>query len=636
MNGPIMESQGERESSGRAAAGGRFLRPQPTRWFELLTARDDLTVAVEALARSSCVELEIRSEEVMRLRLPDLEERLETYHRLAERYHPYWPSRDELLRTEPPGPPLRTLERALARMEEWRHSADPLVRRHERLNGEGGTLSLLEEWLLAVGEESALRPSLLKFATGSFPAHLFVLPREGGFPPVRPTVLGETVRSERHLFLLAVGPRREMRSLEQAVAGAEGRRVRVHEALKGTVAGSIHAIHLRRKAIRREQEAIDSELRALSERHDLFRALGDTERLQWFLRNLSGLPVTEHFAWVTGWTSDTGDGRLNRALRESGVRALLRFTEPPEDADPPMLMRNPRWARPFEMFARLFGMPGPREADPARLLALVVPLMFGYMFGDVGQGLVLATVGVFSYRRWPTLRILVPAGLASALFGFAFGSVFSREDVIAPLWLHATEAPVTVLVVPVIAGAVLLLVGLVLNGMEASWRGEGRNWLWRDAGLLPLYAGLVAAPAWPGGVWVGMAGLGWYVLGAARVSRNIGAFLAGLGELAEQLLRLAVNTLSFARIGAFALAHSGLSIAVATLASATGNPLGFALVLAAGNLVIILLEGLVVSIQLTRLLLFEFFVRFLRGEGRLFRPLTAPPVPETPQQRSPG
>ena len=51
---------------------------------------------------------------------------------------------------------------------------------------------------------------------------------------------------------------------------------------------------------------------------------------------------------------------------------------------------------------------------------------------------------------------------------------------------------------------------------------------------------------------------------------------------------------------------------------------GAAVVLVIGNIVIIALEGLVVSIQTTRLVLFEFFTRFLRVSGRRFRPLPAP------------
>jgi hypothetical protein len=76
------------------------------------------------------------------------------------------------------------------------------------------------------------------------------------------------------------------------------------------------------------------------------------------------------------------------------------------------------------------------------------------------------------------------------------------------------------------------------------------------------------------------------------------------------------NTLSFARVGAFALAHAGLSSAVVALAHAAGGTFGFILVLVIGNVVILALEGLVVSVQTTRLVLFEFFARFFQAEGR--------------------
>jgi V/A-type H+-transporting ATPase subunit I len=59
-------------------------------------------------------------------------------------------------------------------------------------------------------------------------------------------------------------------------------------------------------------------------------------------------------------------------------------------------------------------------------------------------------------------------------------------------------------------------------------------------------------------------------------------------------------------------------------------------VLVLGNLIILLLEGLVVSIQTTRLVLFEFFNRFLRGTGRVFTPLPAPPALVTPTLASGG
>ena len=107
--------------------------------------------------------------------------------------------------------------------------------------------------------------------------------------------------------------------------------------------------------------------------------------------------------------------------------------------------------------------------------------------------------------------------------------------------------------------------------------------------------------------------------------RSVAAVATALAELVERLLQILINTLSFARVGAFALAHAGLSSAIVALMDAAGHPLAAAAVLVIGNLIVIVLEGLVVSIQTTRLVLFEFFARFLEAQGRVFRPLPPPP-----------
>jgi V/A-type H+-transporting ATPase subunit I len=147
-----------------------------------------------------------------------------------------------------------------------------------------------------------------------------------------------------------------------------------------------------------------------------------------------------------------------------------------------------------------------------------------------------------------------------------------------------------------------------------------------DAGFLLTYVGIIGLVAEIPLGWLTLAGLAWYLTGSFLVHRRLLGALAALGRLAENGLQILVNTLSFARVGAFALAHAALSAAVATMAAATGSALGALLIMVLGNLLIITLEGLVVSIQTTRLVLFEFFNRFLRGTGRLFRPLPAPPA----------
>ncbi len=80
-----------------------MFRPLPARWFELLTAQEDLTMALETLAATHSVEIEVHSEVPARTTIPDLQGRLEDYHRLAHRYHEYWPH-EALQPSTAPGP----------------------------------------------------------------------------------------------------------------------------------------------------------------------------------------------------------------------------------------------------------------------------------------------------------------------------------------------------------------------------------------------------------------------------------------------------------------------------------------------------------------------------------------------------
>ena len=260
----------------------------------------------------------------------------------------------------------------------------------------------------------------------------------------------------------------------------------------------------------------------------------------------------------------------------------------------------------------MLGQPGRDEADPSPLVAIIAPLLFGFMFGDVGQGAVLCLAGWLLRKRLPMLVLLIPGGLMAMLFGLLFGSVFAREDLIPALWLHPLHEPVALLGVAVGLGALILLGGLALNAAQAFWRDAARQWWAGDAGLLLAYAGGLAAPFRPDALWLVAAGALWAAAGGVwnAPTRRLAALGRGLAQFVEQALQLLVNTVSFARVGAFALAHAGLSAAVTGVADAAGGA-AYWVVLVVGNVLILVLEGLVVGIQTTRLLLFEFFVRFL-------------------------
>jgi V/A-type H+-transporting ATPase subunit I len=182
-----------------------------------------------------------------------------------------------------------------------------------------------------------------------------------------------------------------------------------------------------------------------------------------------------------------------------------------------------------------------------------------------------------------------------------------------------------ILLVPIAGGAALLTLGLALNALEAWWRGELGIWLTTDAGYVVAYLGILAGFVNPAGFAAAAAGALIFCIGRALRDRRLAALLSAIAELVERLLQILINTLSFARVGAFALAHAGLSSAIAALMDASDNLVAKALVLVAGNGIVLVLEVMVVSIQTTRLVLFEFFTRFLTAEGRIFRPLPAPP-----------
>jgi V/A-type H+-transporting ATPase subunit I len=424
-----------------------------------------------------------------------------------------------------------------------------------------------------------------------------------------------------------VGRKDDMPMLDSHFAARKARRIALPNDLQGPADQAAQQLAGRRQDIERRHAQIERELQGLSDRQGLAAALADIEVIEWLVRHGSELSASDRLARVTGWTTATDTQAFCDPLERAGLRCAVQFPDVPAGSEPPSLLDNPPWARASEGFARMLGQPGRDEADPSPMVALIGPLLFGFMFGDVGQGAVLCAAGWLLRKRAPMLVLLIPGGLLAMAFGLLFGTVFAREDLIPALWLHPLHEPIALLVAAVGIGAMILLGGLALNALQAHWRHAARQWWARDAGIVLAYVALLAGVAQRDALWFVGAGALWFALGSmlTATGNRLAALGAGLARFIEQGLQLLVNTVSFARVGAFALAHAGLSVAVTGVAEAAGS-MGYWIVLLLGNVLILALEGLVVSIQTTRLLLFEFFVRFLKGTGREFRPLPPPLV----------
>jgi V/A-type H+-transporting ATPase subunit I len=599
------------------------LRPVPARWFELLASKDDLAKTVEVLAGTASVELETHSDEVARINLPDLQDQLEEFNRLARRYDSYWPDED-LISGSMPGSPDKILGDALMHMKAWESDASELIQTYEALAAEKTDLNLLHELFSQLDEDMDF--SLLSRSGPVVLAKVYLLPQDETFEHVPASVLLKQVSTEENSFLLAVGEPEALKSLSDDLGMGKGKELPMPRWVGGDKSVALERIQSRLEDINRHRKRIQGLLNSCCDNHRLSKSLAAIYRMEWFLTHVSNLPVTENFAWVTGWTSDVEGRHIQQALDDSGLKVIIRFPEQPVKMKAPMVMDNPWWARPFELFSGMLGTPSESEADPSLLVAILVPLLFGYMFGDVGHGLVLLVFGLVFKKRWPITKILIANGISAMIFGFLFGSLFGLEHVIPALWVHPIEQPLLVLMIPLAAGVVIMMIGLLLNALEAYWRGDFLDWLKVDAAVIVIYAGIIGIGFFSNAIYLIYLGLAWYFIGSLLKSKKfqLSSVLTSAGMLVESIFQLIINTVSFVRVGAFALAHAGLSLAFYTMAGSTENLVIAILIMFIGNVVVLLLEGLVVTIQTTRLVLFEFFIRFLRGSGRMFHPLAAP------------
>ena len=605
-----------------------MLRPATASWFELLTAREELGAALDCLAATGSVQLQAHSSAESKLALPDLRVTLLEFETLSRRYGHYWPE----ARTQPPAADRDLLEAprdALERVRSWTHDADPLIAELEGLAQQKQDNALL----VALEQRSGVALARLDRVAAAGPVlagRVYVLPDGGPPHAIPPAVLVQHVPHEDGAFLVAVGPRSEIETLDQALAARKARSVALPADLPADPADVARFLAERRDGIDERERVARDGLDTLARQHGLAEALGELALAAWLVSHVPELPVTEHFAWITGWCSDIDDRRLRAALDARGLHYLLRVMTAPAGSEPPSVLHNPAWARPFEVFAGLMGVPGTRDADPSVIVAVLAPLMFGFMFGDVLQGLAVAVAGYVLRNRLPALRLLVPGGIVAIAFGFAFGSIFAREDVIPALWVRPLEDPLLVLGTALAFGAIVLMIGQLLNALQYFWRDDMRHWFATEAGTLVAYLGLVGTAFDARALWAVPAGLAWALIGPALVADRdrLGAVGHAAGEVAERMLQLGVNTVSFVRVGAFALAHAGLCTAVVGMAEAAGP--GYWPVLLIGNAAIVCLEGLVVSIQTTRLILFEFFIRFLTARGRPFEPLLPPVASSSP------
>lgn len=360
---------------------------------------------------------------------------------------------------------------------------------------------------------------------------------------------------------------------------------------------------------------------------------------------------------LCGWIAEEDEAKLERDLQQD--KQITCFSEEEHNnifSTPPTELKNPKIFRPFEMYIRMYGLPAYNELDPTVFVALTYAFFFGVMFGDVGQGLCLFIGGMllYHYKKMDLAAIVGTCGVFSTIFGFMFGSVFGFEDVIEPIWIRPldkmSQIPFVgklnyIFIVTIALGMGVILLTMIFNMINSYKTKDLEKGILDTNGLAGfLFFGSIIAVVvlfmtghrLPGGiVLLVMFGLPLLVIALKEpimnaVQKKAKLLPEGTGmyitqtffELFELLLSYFSNTLSFVRVGAFAVSHAAMMEVVLMLAGAdTGNT--NVVVLIFGNLFVCGMEGLIVGIQVLRLEFYEMFSRFYRGTGRAFKPYRA-------------
>lgn len=342
-------------------------------------------------------------------------------------------------------------------------------------------------------------------------------------------------------------------------------------------------------------------------------------------------------------------------------------------AEVPVKLKNNALVRPFEMFVKMYGLPAYNGFDPTPYVAFTYMILFGLMFGDVGQGFLVTVLGIILTKctKNGLAPIMTRLGFFSMAGGCIYGSVFGIETIIKPIY-HREEiwhgvcrlfgglgipehpenifqAATVVLLFALAIGIMLILISMIFNTVQNFKAGKLGAALFSVNGVagIVFYAALV----------VGMAGtllFGLPLLNAPYViclivlpilliffkeplsdlisgrkheeKISVGNFIIeNFIELFESAISFLSNTMSYLRVGGFVLFHAGFMLVVSQLAGTTdpSSPITAKTVIVyiIGNIIVMAIEGLLVGIQVLRLEFYEIFSRFYEGNGKNFTPI---------------
>ncbi len=476
------------------------------------------------------------------------------------------------------------------------------------------------------------------------------------------TIFYECDANDEYVWGVYFAPKTEAHKIDAVYSSMHFERIFIPDEYHGTPDEAYSNLSSVHDGVLKQIEEIKAKMSGLLA-SDASRLLGARDKLDSLSRNFDIRKMaactradTDTFYILCGWMDDEDLKNFQKDIaNDDKVFCVVEGSGQDVTAQPPTKLKNPKIFKPYEMYVKMYGLPNYREMDPTIFVAITYSFIFGIMFGDAGQGLCLLIGGLllYKYKHIPLAGIISCAGVFSTFFGVMFGSFFGFENVIPAVWLKPKTAMSnlpgigsinTIMVCAVAFGMFLILLTMVLHIINAFRQHDTEEKLFDTNSL----AGFIFYGAIVVTIFLVMTGHDFPALWAVIVffilplivmfckepltrlvdkrkgkliEGGVGMFIVqGFFEMFEVLLSYFSNTLSFVRIGAFAVSHAAMMGVVLMLAGAEngGSPNWFAIIF--GNLFVMGMEGLIVGIQVLRLEYYEMFSRFYKGDGKPFTP----------------
>ena len=366
----------------------------------------------------------------------------------------------------------------------------------------------------------------------------------------------------------------------------------------------------------------------------------------------------EHITVFTGFAPVENEVELTAKFDEMGVFYLKE--EAVEEDNPPIKLKNGWFARQFESFTGMYGMPVYSEFDPTAILAPFYLLFFAMCLGDAGYGIVLFLFGLMLNKGWVKFAmfdglgtIISILGAGTMVVGTVLGTFFGmslHEAAWVPQWLKScmivgeVEVPgmgmfniqmLLALAIGVFHICLAMTVKAIGYTKRFGFRQNLSTWGW----LLLIVGGLITAIL-AAGKFISPEATRWVVIVIGTLSAlgiyifntpgrnplmNIGAGLWDTYNMATGILG---DVLSYIRLFALGLAGGMLGQAFNNLAGMVKGDsfitwIPFVLILLFGHVLNILMSSLGAFVHPLRLTFVEYFKNAgYEGKGEKYNPLT--------------